>query len=188
MSERNDWLGREPEVSRAKTLRIWAWIVSAVVLFLVAAMRRIHIELPDGVSFSFLPPFYSTLNAIAAVALIAAVVFIKQGKVVAHRASIRVAMSLSILFLLSYVAYHITTPPTSYGGEGAMRTVYLVLLISHIVLATVSFPFILFAYISGTTSHFAQHKKLVRWVYPIWLYVAITGPVCYLMLRPYYAS
>jgi putative membrane protein len=95
-------------------------------------------------------------------------------------------MTLSALFLLCYVAYHFTTVETKYGGDGWQRVVYFILLISHIVLAGVSLPMILLAFTSGFTNHFQSHRKLARWVFPIWLYVAVTGPICYLMLRSYY--
>ncbi len=188
MINKSTWLQRAPLPNLARKLRVGAWVLTAIVLFLVVAMRKIHLPLPDGVDFLWLPPVYSCLNAIVAVALIAALVFVKQGKIAAHRAAVSVALVLSLLFLLGYVAYHITTPPTKFGGTGPVLTVYLTLLVSHIILAAVSFPFILFAFISGATNHFAQHRKLVHWVFPIWLYVAITGPVCYLMLRPYYGG
>jgi putative membrane protein len=97
------------------------------------------------------------------------------------------AMLLSILFLLSYVTYHVTTPPTSFGGQGSIRTIYFLLLVTHIAAASFSLPFILFTFIAGWTNRFAAHRKLARWVFPLWLYVAITGPVCYWMLRPYYS-
>ena len=109
-------------------------------------------------------------------------------------------MALSIGFLLCYVAYHFTTPETLYGdangdgtvdaaekaATGGMRTAYLLLLISHIVLAGVSLPFILFTFISGWTNRFAAHRRMAKWVFPVWLYVAVTGPICYWMLKPYY--
>jgi putative membrane protein len=97
-----------------------------------------------------------------------------------------VAMSLSVLFLLSYVAYHMTSEPTRFGGVGSIRTVYFMLLASHILLAAVSLPFILFTFIAAWTNRFKAHRKLARWVFPLWLYVALTGPICYWMLRPYY--
>lgn len=188
MTDRENWLQRPPQTALARRLRTIAWVVTAIVLFLVAAMRKIHIPLPEGVDLLWLPPLYSSLNAIAAVALIAALVFVKQGNIAAHRAAVSTALGLSLLFLLGYVAYHLTTPPTAFGGTGAIRSLYLLLLTTHIVLAAVSFPFILFAFISGASNEFARHRRLVRWVFPVWLYVAVTGPVCYLMLRPYYGS
>ena len=185
-NELSTYLQREPLTNLAKKLTTAAWIVTSAVLVLVAAMGRIKIELPTGVDFAWLPPVYSTLNALCAVSLIAAVMFIKAGRVGLHRLAILVAMAFSGLFLLGYVAYHMTSDPTSYGGEGAMKTVYYFLLITHIVLAAFSLPFILLAFISGHTNHFAKHRKLVKWVFPLWLYVAVTGPIVYLMLRPFY--
>jgi putative membrane protein len=188
MTDREHWLQRPPKTALAGRLRAIAWILSAVVLFLVAAMRKIQLPLPEGVDLLWLPPLYSSLNALAAVALVAALIFVKQGKIAAHRACITTALALSLLFLLGYVAYHLTTQPTTFGGTGAIRGIYFFLLITHIVLAAVSFPFILLAFISGASNEFARHRRLVRWVFPVWLYVAITGPVCYLMLRPYYGG
>ena len=100
--------------------------------------------------------------------------------------AIYAAFGLSVAFLLCYVVYHFTTPATLYGGEGAIRTVYFFLLITHVVLAAGSFPFILFTFIRAYTNQIDQHKKMARWVFPIWLYVAVTGPICYFMLLPYY--
>jgi putative membrane protein len=91
-----------------------------------------------------------------------------------------------VIFLLSYVVYHITTDPTRFGGTGTIRTVYFILLITHIIAAAVSLPFILFTFIAAWTNQFDKHRKLARWVFPLWLYVAVTGPVCYWMLKPYY--
>ncbi len=167
-----------------KKLNILAYIVSFIVLLLVGAMRRIKFDL--GVDFSFLPPLHASLNALAAVALILALYFIKSKNINAHRKCIYAAMTLSALFLLSYVLYHFTTPETKFGGEGMMKTIYFVLLISHVVLAAVILPFVLLTFNRAFTGSFERHKKIARWVYPIWLYVAITGPLCYLMLKPYY--
>jgi len=184
--ERSEWLARPANEVLARRLKALAWVLSAIVLALVGAMQRIRLPLPDGWDTSLLPPIHATINALAAVVLLAALVFIKRGEVARHRAAMMAAMGLSVLFLLSYVAYHLTNDPTRYGGEGPLRTVYFVLLISHIVLAAVSFPFILFTFIAAWTNRFAAHRRLARWVWPMWFYVAVTGPVCYLMLRPYY--
>jgi len=184
----------------AKRLQVWAWVVTVAVLFLVGLMRQVKIPLPEGVDLSFLPPFHATMNASTAVVLVIALRFIKKGQVKQHRQAIYVAMLLSLLFLLSYVAYHFTTPETLYGdvnhdgvltaeekaATGGMRLVYLVLLLSHIILAAVSLPFILFTFIRGFTFQVERHKRMARWVFPVWLYVAITGPICYFMLMPYY--
>lgn len=184
MSDITSYRKRPAKSALAKKLGIAAWVLSAVVLILVGAMQRMRFDL--GFDTSLLPPFHAAVNAAAALTLVVALISIKRGNVTAHKRAIFVAMGLSVLFLLSYVAYHISNDPTKFGGEGAIKVFYYVLLITHIVLAGVSLPFILFAFISGITNQFDKHKKLVRWVFPMWLYVALTGPVCYFLLRPYY--
>ena len=111
----------EQNIQLAKRLNVWAWVVTGAVLVLVGLMRQVKIPLPEGWDFSFLPPFHATVNAITAVVLIAAFYFIKQKNVVMHRRMIYVAMTLSALFLLSYVTYHFTTESVKYGGEGMIR-------------------------------------------------------------------
>jgi putative membrane protein len=185
-NEKTEWLSRVPREDLSKKLGIVAWVLTAVVLGLVGLMRTVRIPLPEGMSFAFLPPVHAVLNSLVAVALVVAIVAIKRGKVRLHRSAIFAAMGFSIAFLLCYVAYHFTTEETRYGGTGAMKGVYFFLLITHIVLAGVSLPFILFTFISGWTNRFAAHRRLAKWVFPMWFYVAVTGPVCYLMLKPYY--
>jgi putative membrane protein len=176
----------EPNLDLARKLKAVAWVLTVAVLGLVAAMREIKIDLPEGIDLSFLPGVHAALNTLVSVFLIVALVMIKQKNVIAHKRAISAAMICSIVFLLCYVAYHITTPETKFGGTGAIRIVYFVLLISHIILAAVSFPFILFTWIYGFTNQVARHRKMAKYVFPVWLYVAVTGPICYLMLRPYY--
>lgn len=174
----------EANIRLEKRLNRLAYVVSAVVLFLVVLMRRVKVDV--GVDFSFLPPLHASLNALSAVILLVAFWFIKQKNVEAHRRSIYAAMVCSALFLLSYVVYHFTTPETRYGGTGIARYVYFFILITHVVLAAVILPFILLTFTRAYTNQFERHKKMARWVFPLWLYVAITGPICYLMLKPYY--
>lgn len=173
-----------PNPALAKKLNVFAWMFSAVVLLIVVMMRRIKIE--STIDFSFLPPLHASLNAITALILVYAFLKIKNGHVEAHRKAMTLALITSALFLLSYVLYHITTEETRYGGEGFFRYVYFFFLITHVILAAVSLPFILFTFIRGYTGQVEKHRKMAKWVYPIWLYVAITGPICYLLLRPYY--
>lgn len=176
----------QPDIELEKRLNIAAYVISAVVLLLVGLMRRVKIDL--GIDFGFLPPFHASLNALTAVILLFALYFIRNKQVEKHRRAIYAAIACSALFLLSYVLYHFTTPETRYGGEGPMRTVYFFFLITHVVLAGLILPFILLTFTRAYTGQFERHKKMARWVYPFWLYVAISGPVCYLMLRPYYPS
>lgn len=184
--DRREWLMRAPEHALARKLGITTWILTAAVLALVAVVRGPKLPLPEGWSFAFLPPVHAALNSLVAISLVCALAAVKRGNIRAHRKFILAAMGLSVAFLLCYVAYHFTTEETRYGGTGTWKTVYLLLLITHIVLAGISLPLILFTFISGWTNQFQKHRKLARWVFPMWLYVAITGPVCYFMLRPYY--
>lgn len=174
----------QPDIQLEKKLNLLAYIVSVVVLLLVGLMRRVKIDV--GVDFHFLPPIHASLNALTAVILLAALYFIKNKQVENHRKAIYAAMVCSALFLLSYVVYHFTTPETRFGGEGSIRTFYFILLITHVVLAAVTLPFILLTFNRAYTWQIERHKKMARWVFPLWLYVAITGPICYLMLKPYY--
>ena len=173
-----------PNVALEKKLNKWAWVLSIVVFLVVVFMRRIRLE--TDIDFGFLPPLYSSLNAFTAFFLIAALVSIKKGRASLHRKLMTVALGLSVLFLACYVVYHITTPETAYCGEGSIRYLYFFLLITHIILAAGILPFILFTYIRAYTNQFDRHKKMARWVFPFWLYVAATGPILYLMLMPCY--
>lgn len=174
----------QPNLELAKKLNRLAYILSAAVILLVGGMRRIKIE--TEIDFTFLPAVYSSLNAITAVLLIIAFVYIKKRNIAMHRKLMSTAVITSALFLLGYVLYHFTTPETLYCKEGSIRYVYFVILITHIILAAVILPFILFTYIRGFTDQIEKHRKMAKWVYPLWLYVAITGPVLYFMLRPCY--
>lgn len=186
-NERKEWLSREPDVAFSRKLQVGAWIVTGLVLILVVMMRSPYkIPLPERWTMSFLPPVHAVLNSLVAVSLIAALMAVKGGRIALHRRLISVAMGLSAVFLICYVAYHFTTVETKFGGEGWVKGAYFFLLITHIVLAAVSFPAILLTFIAGWTNQFQTHRKLAHWVFPLWLYVAITGPICYLMLRPYY--
>ena len=200
--ERKEWLSRSPDEALSKKLGIVAWILTAVVLVLVGLMRRpeLRIPLPDGWSFEFLPPVHAVINTLVSIALVVAIVAVKQSKIGLHKKAIIAAMGLSVAFLLCYVAYHFTNMEVLFGdanGDGALdaaeraavggrRTAYLLLLVSHIVLAGISLPCILFTFIAAWTNRFAAHRRLAKWVFPMWLYVAVTGPICYLMLKPYY--
>lgn len=200
--ERKDWLARPPDKALSKKLGVVAWVLTAVVLVLVGLMRRpeLRIPLPDGWSFAFLPPVHALLNSLVAIALVVAIVAVKRGRITLHRRAMLAAMGCSVVFLLCYVAYHFTNSEVLFGDAnrdgvvdaaerltvGGARTTYLFLLVSHIVLAGLSLPAILFTFIAGWTNRFAAHRRLARWVFPVWLYVAVTGPICYLLLKPYY--
>jgi putative membrane protein len=200
MSEIANYRKREANLTLSKKLTILVWVLTVAVLGLVALMRSVKIPIPDGVDLSALPALHAFLNTLAALFLVGAIWVIKKGKVNLHRQMIHFAVVCSFVFLLSYVTYHFTTPATIYGDSdgngilsesekvvaGSFRLFYLFILLTHIVLAAVSFPFILLALTYAITNQFDKHKKVTRWVFPVWLYVAITGPLVYLLLRPYY--
>jgi putative membrane protein len=133
-----------------------------------------------------LPPVYATINGITGVFLVLALVAIKKKNKNIHRNIIRVCLLLSSLFLVLYVAYHMTSDSAEYGGE--MRALYLLILISHIVLSVVIIPLVLFTYLFAWQGDFAKHKKWTRFTWPIWFYVAVTGVIVYLMISPYYIN
>lgn len=167
-----------------KRLNIAAWVISGIVLLLIAMMRRVKIDVP--VDLGFLPSINASLNTITAIVLFYAFVQIKRKNIENHRKAMYTAIGLSVIFLLGYVAYHFTTEETPYCGEGQVRTLYFFVLITHVVLAAIIFPFIMFTFVRAYTGQFDKHRRMARWVWPVWFYVAITGPVVYLMLRPCY--
>ncbi|HFA51223.1 MAG TPA: DUF420 domain-containing protein [Bacteroidetes bacterium] len=175
----------QPNIQLEKKLNRIAWAVTVVVIILVSTMHMMP-KFFSGYNFTFLPAVYSSLNALTAIILIAALYFIKKGNMEKHRAAMTLAMVISALFMIGYVVYHLTYDDTKFGGEGAIRYVYFFMLITHIIAAGIIFPFILFTYIRAYTNQFAKHKKMAKWVYWVWLYVAVTGPVLFLMIRPYY--
>jgi len=135
---------------------------------------------------SFLPPIYAMTNALTAILLVLAVIMIKQGKRKMHELFMKSAIVLSVLFLLMYIAYHMTSESTSYGGEGMLQYVYYFILLTHIVLSIVVIPFVLITYVRAISGNFERHKKIARITFPLWLYVAITGVIVYIMIAPYY--
>ncbi|MBD8487846.1 DUF420 domain-containing protein [Echinicola sp. CAU 1574] len=135
----------------------------------------------------FLPHLNAIINFTASLALIAGLVFIKNKKISYHRICMTTAFGLGAIFLVSYVIYHASAESTSFGGEGLLRTVYFVILLTHIVLAAVALFPILLAYYYGTKGMVEKHRKIVRYAYPIWLYVTISGVIVYLMISPYYS-
>lgn len=164
------------------------WALSIIIPLAVAALFGVNLRKLgyDVEPLSFLPPIYATINGITAILLIWAVQAIKKGNAKLHENLIKLCMVCSSLFLLMYVAYHMTSDSTSYGGEGTIRYVYFFILISHIILSVIIIPFVLFTFVRGIAGAYERHKKLARITYPMWLYVAITGVIVYIMISPYY--
>ncbi len=158
--------------------------LSVILPLAVAVLFRVKIP---GYDFSFLPPIYATINGLTALLLVTAVIAIKQGKRSLHEALVKTCLGLSLTFLIMYVAYHMTSDSTPFGGTGMIRYVYFFILITHIVLSVVIIPIVLFTYARGLAGNFERHRRLAKWAFPLWLYVAITGVVVYLMISPYYS-
>ena len=135
---------------------------------------------------SFLPPIYAAINGITAIVLVSGVLAIKNGKRKLHQQLMTTAIMLSVAFLVMYVAYHMTSDSTKFGGEGMIRNVYFFILISHILLSIAVIPLVLITYVRALAERFDRHKKIAKITFPIWLYVAVTGVVVYLMISPYY--
>ena len=140
----------------------------------------------DVAPLPFLPPVYATTNGITAILLVFAVIAIKNGKRKTHEILMTGAIALSLAFLVMYVAYHMTTDSTTFGGEGSIRYIYFFILITHIILSIAVIPMVLITYVRALAKTFDKHKKIARITFPIWLYVAVTGVVVYLMISPYY--
>nr|WP_299031392.1 DUF420 domain-containing protein [uncultured Tenacibaculum sp.] len=159
-------------------------IVSIVIPIAVAALFGIKIHNVEPLSF--LPPIYASINGFTAVLLVASIVAIKKGKRKLHEQLNTTAIICSALFLVMYVAYHMTSNSTPFGGEGTIRYVYFFILITHILLSIVIIPFVLITFMRARLGNFPEHKKIAKITFPLWLYVAVTGVVVYLMISPYY--
>lgn len=161
-------------------------IVSIVVPVVVAVLFGVRI--PNVERLGFLPPIYATINGLTAILLIAAVWAIKNGKRKMHQNLMTTCIGLSLVFLVLYVAYHMTSDSTEYGGEGALKYVYYFILISHIILSIVIIPLVLKTYAKAYLGNYEGHRKYAKITFPIWLYVAITGVLVYIMISPYYVN
>ena len=170
--------------STEKKYKLWINIVSIAVPVVVALLFRVR--LPNVEPLSFLPPIYASINGITAILLVLALIAIKNKNISIHENLMKTAVFCSLIFLVMYVAYHMTSPPTEFKGEGAIFYVYRFILISHIVLSIVVIPLVLISYVRAHFGQFKLHKKIVRYAFPIWLYVAVTGVIVYLMISPYY--
>ncbi|MDA0357443.1 MAG: DUF420 domain-containing protein [Bacteroidetes bacterium] len=162
-------------------------IIAVSIAIPVVVLVLFNIKLPNVAPLNFLPPIYATINGITAILLIGALVAIKNQNRQIHQTLMQLALLCSVLFLGMYVAYHMTSDSTPYGGEGLVRYLYFFILTTHILLSIAVIPMVLFSYLRAWTGDFERHKKLARITFPIWLYVAITGVVVYLMIAPFYS-
>ena len=158
-------------------------VLSVIIPLAVSALFGVKIE---GYDFSFLPPIYASINGLTAILLIIAVVAIKNNKRLLHERLMKTCILLSACFLVMYVLYHITSETTRHGGTGIVLYIYRFILVSHILLSIAVIPMVLFTYVRALSGNFERHRALAKFTFPVWLYVAVTGVVVYLMISPYY--
>lgn len=175
-------------IQTEKKYSVWIWILSIAIPVVVAILFSVNLhDLGYDVKpLSFLPPIYATINGLTAILLFLAVMAIKKGNQALHERFIKICIACSVAFLAMYVAYHMTSVETKFGGEGAVRYIYFFILITHILLSIIIIPFVLVTFVRGISGSYQRHKKLARITYPMWLYVAVTGVIVYLMISPYY--
>lgn len=166
----------------------WIILLSVAIPLVVVIIFGVNLKKMgfDVEPLTFLPPIYASVNALTAVLLVAAVLAIKNGKRKLHENLMKSAIGCSIAFLGMYVAYHMTSDSTKFGGEGVVKYIYYFILVTHIVLSVIIIPLVLVTYVRALSQLFNQHKKIARITFPIWLYVAVTGVIVYLMIAPYY--
>lgn len=171
---------------KEKRLNVFITIVSIVVPVVVALLFTV--KLPNVERLGFLPPIYASINGLTAVFLVVALWAILNGRRRLHQNLMTTNIALSVLFLVMYIAYHMTSESTSYGGQGALRYLYFFILISHILLSIIIIPLVLKTYTFAYLKKFERHRKWAKITFPIWLYVAVTGVVVYFMISPYYEN
>ncbi len=173
-----------PPAPDTRRYTILIWILSISIPILVAVLFTVKI--PGVARLGFLPPVYATINGLTAILLIAAVYQIRKGNRKTHERLMKTAITCSVIFLILYMAYHMTSDSTKYGGEGMWKYVYYFILLTHILLSVIVIPFVLITYVRAISGQFYKHRKIARITYPLWLYVAISGVIVYLMISPFY--
>lgn len=170
-----------------KKARLLILTVSFVVFAAVVILSKVKLEVDLG----FNPHIFATVNAIinsiVSVLLVAALITVKQKNYQLHKNIMLAAMLLSVLFLVSYIAHHLFNGETKFGGEGTIKSIYYFILLTHIPLAAIILPFILFTAYRGLIGEYPKHKKMARYTFPLWLYVSITGVLVYILISPYYS-
>lgn len=161
-------------------------IFSVVVFVVVVVLGKVQYKADLGFDVHVFARMNAVINSLVAILLIAALMAVKSGKYLLHKRLMTGALLLSILFLVFYIAHHLFAGETKFGGQGTIRLIYFILLATHIILAAVILPFILFTAYRGLTGEYQAHKKLARYTWPLWLYVAVTGPIVYFFISPYY--
>lgn len=178
----------QANLTTEKKYNTWILILSIAIPVVVAILFGVNLrELGFDIQpLTFLPPIYACINAVTALVLVMAFIAIKNKKINLHKRLMQFAIVLSLAFLVMYVAYHMTSDSTKYGGDGLLKYMYFAILITHILMSIIVIPFVLITYVRGITNNIEKHKKIAKITFPLWLYVAISGVVVYIMISPYY--
>jgi putative membrane protein len=162
------------------------YILSFVVFAAVVLLKKIQLDISVGFDIHIFAKINAVINSAVSILLFLGLVSVKNGKYLLHKRMMGSAILLSTLFLVSYICHHLLAGDTPYGGEGFIRYVYFFILITHIILAAVILPFILFTSYRALVAEWPTHRKLAKLTWPIWFYVSVTGVLVYLMISPYY--
>jgi putative membrane protein len=178
-------------VDKEKEKKYNKWIVALSIIIPIAVAALFGVNLRslgfDVEPLTTLPLIYATINGLTALILILAVIAIKKKNLVLHENLMTTAIGCSVVFLVLYIAYHMTSDSTTFGGEGYIKYIYYFILFTHIVLSVVIIPFVLITYVRAITNNIERHRKIAKITFPMWLYVAVTGVIVYAMISPYYA-
>lgn len=180
---------QKTDLKSQKKYNKWIVVLSVVIPLIVAALFGVNLRKLgfDVQPMTFLPPIYATINGLTAVVLLMAFFAIKNKNIILHESLMQTAIGCSAVFLILYIVYHMTSDSAKFGGEGFIRYAYFFILITHIILSIIIIPFVLITYVRAITNDFERHKKIARITFPLWLYVAVTGVIVYLMISPYYS-
>ena len=161
-------------------------IIFVSILIPLVVLILFNVRVPNVEPLYSLPPIYATINGMTAIILIFSLLAIKAKKIKTHEVLMKVAIALSLIFLIMYVAYHMTSEPTPFGGDGYIKYFYYFILITHIFLSIFIIPLVLITYVRAISRHFDSHRRIAKVTFPMWLYIAITGVIVYIMISPYY--
>ena len=169
-----------------KQAKLLIGVFSFVVFAAVVLLSKFKLTVDLGFNVHVFATVNAIINSIIAVLLVAALIAVKNKNYELHKKLMFTSLILSILFLVSYIAHHLLAGETKFGGTGVIKIIYLIILFTHIFLAAIILPFILYTTYRALTAEFATHKKLAKYTWPLWFYVAVTGPIVYLFISPYY--
>ena len=161
-------------------------LFSVIVFVAVVFLSRVKLDVELPFNVHLFAKVNAILNSLVSLLLVVGLIAVKNARYQLHRNVMMSAMVLSLLFLVSYICHHLFSESTSYGGQGAMKTLYYFILITHIILAAVILPFILYTSYRALVAEWPAHRKLAKITWPIWFYVSVTGVIVYLMISPYY--